>query len=166
MDNANVNNSIAKNLQIELVKRDIPFVAKERCIMCMPHVVSICSQCMVKSASTTQYSDDQDEYDSAVDIIGDCRDVIALTCKTVRAIRASGQRIEKFMDEIRYLNEKGLVRDIRGEKLHIPELQLLRDVQMRWDSVWSMINRFITLRPVSSRTCVYHSISYKHYSGY
>lgn len=97
MDNASTNGVIAVEMEKDFTQCDIPFNAKERKIMCMPHVISLCTQRMIQAASTTPYSDDQDDFDADVDSTEDGRDVIALTRKTVRAIRASGQRIKKFM---------------------------------------------------------------------
>lgn len=159
MDNASTNGVIAVEMEKDFTQHDIPFNAKERKIMCMPHVISLCTKRMVLAASTTPYSDDQDDFDEEVDSTEDGRDVIALTRKTVRAIRASGQRIEKFMKEIQYINVNQLVDDEDGVPLHVPELQLLRDVRTRWDSVYSMTSRFILLKPVSSCSSICYLIS-------
>jgi hypothetical protein len=73
----------------------------------------------------------------------------------IRALRASGKRREAFSESIREGNSKGLFVDPeacqRGEmkSIHVPECNLLRDVDTRWDSVYYMIKRARILRPVS-----------------
>jgi hypothetical protein len=73
----------------------------------------------------------------------------------IRALRASGKRREAFSESIREGNSKGFFVDPeagqRGEmkSIHVPECNLLRDVDTRWDSVYYMIKRARILRPVS-----------------
>jgi hypothetical protein len=72
----------------------------------------------------------------------------------IRALRASGKRREAFQESIREGNSKGLFVDPeacqRGEmkSIHMPEYNLLRDVDTRWDSVYHMIKRARVMRPV------------------
>ena len=77
------------------------------------------------------------------------RDPIALGRVVVRTIRASGQRRAHF---------KGVIRDGNARKhffigdrveIVVPELELLRDVRTRWDSIFFMISRLRVMRPVS-----------------
>lgn len=149
LDNASMNEAFMYGLETGLSSRGIstPFNAKDRRIMCFPHVVSICTGHMVDEATTTKYSDSIDDFSEDVDSSVDGRDVIALCRNTVRAIRASGQRILQFEDTIKLGNEKGWFK-VEGQTVQVREVQLLRDVRTRWDSVYSMIQRFLELRPV------------------
>lgn len=83
----------------------------------------------------------------AADIIGTAR-------KLVTACRASGQRREDFELTIRNGNKAGSWTDPEGNLLPIPVLQLLRDCETRWSSTFLMLDRVVTLLPVSaSRRC-------------
>jgi hypothetical protein len=77
------------------------------------------------------------------------RDPIALGRVVVRAVRASGQRRDHFLSVIRdgNLNKHFLLPN--GVEIVVPELQLLRDVKTRWDSIFFMISRLRIMRPVS-----------------
>jgi hypothetical protein len=72
----------------------------------------------------------------------------------IRALRASGRRREAFQDCIREGNQNSHFVDPEarecGEEnvVQVPECALLRDVDTRWDSVYHMISRARTLRPV------------------
>jgi hypothetical protein len=149
LDNAAMNDSFMRGLQTGLSLHGIStsFNTKDRRIMCFPHIVSICTGHMVDEATTTNYSDSIDDYSGDVDSDADGRDVVALCRNTVRAIRASGQRILQFKDTIKLGNEKGWFK-VGGNTVQVREVQLLRDVRTRWDSVYSMIQRFLELRPV------------------
>ena len=86
-----------------------------------------------------------EEYRSALtaDIIGTAR-------KLVAACRASGQRREDFELTIREGNEAGSWTDSEGNPLPLPVLQLLRDCETRWSSTFFMLDRVVTLLPVSA----------------
>jgi hypothetical protein len=72
--------------------------------------------------------------------------------KLIGVLRASDQRREGFRRFIQTGNERGwfFSKTETGERLQIelPELQLLRDVKTRWDSVYMMLQRLRVLRPV------------------
>ena len=77
------------------------------------------------------------------------RDPIALGRVVVCAVRASGQRRDHFLTVIRNGNlNKQFILGNRVEVV-VPELQLLRDVKTRWDSIFFMIRRLRIMRPVS-----------------
>jgi hypothetical protein len=77
------------------------------------------------------------------------RDPIALGRVVVRSIRASGQRREHFLAVVREgNNRKHFILGTHVEII-VPELQLLRDVKTRWDSIFFMIRRLRVMRPVS-----------------
>jgi hypothetical protein len=75
------------------------------------------------------------------------RDPITLCRKIARIVRSSGQRREEFDELIMKGNKRGWFK-VDGETVQVPVLQLLLDVRTRWDSVFTMIKRFIELQPV------------------
>ena len=142
-----------------LDRRDIPFDQHENRIMCFPHVINICCQHVLKEFTCLDHaSTDEDDiadlpelghtqqsWDDAVR-----RDPIALARNIVRTIRASGHGREQFNSIIIDGNDKQWFTD--GDPPHVvqlEQLELLRDVKTRWDSVYYMIERLRSLRPVS-----------------
>jgi hypothetical protein len=78
------------------------------------------------------------------------RDPIALGRGLVRAIEASGRRRDQLSNIIKEGNEtKQFFLPNQTEPVELPEVHLLHDVGT-WDSVYMMINRLRTLRPVGS----------------
>jgi hypothetical protein len=124
---------------------------------CFPHIVNICCQHITAEFTdaklvegdghfdvTAPHSDPElQTFDEAVQ-----RDPIALGRVVVRTIRASGQRREHFKNEICEGNVKKHF--FIGDRVEIivPELELLRDVRTRWDSIFFMISRLRIMRPV------------------
>jgi hypothetical protein len=83
--------------------------------------------------------------------------VAALKVKTldcardiIRTIRRSNGRREGFKDMIVKGNERGWWKDEDGNPKLLPVVELLLDEATRWDSCFIMLNRFRTLRKVSS----------------
>ena len=72
--------------------------------------------------------------------------------RVVQFLRSSDQRREGLRKFIEDGNSRGWFtgKDDDGKRivLHIPQLELLRDVKMRWDSVYMMLERLRQLRPV------------------
>ncbi|THU83591.1 hypothetical protein K435DRAFT_689293, partial [Dendrothele bispora CBS 962.96] len=66
-------------------------------------------------------------------------DVVSAARKIVNTIRASDQRRETFQQIIKELNQT------RENANKIPGLQLLRDVDTRWSSIFLMIDRLLLL---------------------
>jgi len=95
---------------------------------------------MIAKASTTEYSDNFDDFADPVDSQDGVHDVIALVRNIVHSIRASGQRLDHFNDTIKLGNERGWFGDVK-----VPELQLLHDVKTWWGSVYAMLKRFCML---------------------
>ena len=134
--------------------REIGFDARDRKIMCFPHVLNLSSGRVIERL-TKVLEDIPEDWEppplvhvnqSYADAVA--RDPIALGRAVVRAIRASGARREAFDDVIQNGNAKHWFKD--GETIiEVKSLQLLRDVSTRWDSVYYMINRLREMRPVS-----------------
>ena len=81
------------------------------------------------------------------------RDPLRRACRVIRLLRSSDQRKERFREFIQARNERNwfTVNDDNGKRVtvQVRELQLLRDVKTRWDSVYMMLERLRALRPVS-----------------
>ena len=82
------------------------------------------------------------------------RDPLKRACRIIRLLRSSDQRREGFRKFIVDGNAQNWFtqKDQSGkrEPVQVPERQLLRDVKTRWDSVYMMLERLRSLRPVSS----------------
>jgi hypothetical protein len=82
------------------------------------------------------------------------RDPVKRARKVIRILRSSDQRREGFRAFIQDGNQRGwfMAKDDDGRcaPVQVPELQPLRDVKTRWDSVYMMLERLRQLRPVCS----------------
>jgi hypothetical protein len=67
----------------------------------------------------------------------------------VSKVRSSGQRREQLSATIKTGNASGLFQD-DGKNVKVKDLQLIKDVKHRWDSLYLMISRLRELRPVFS----------------
>ena len=76
------------------------------------------------------------------------RDPIATGRSLVRQVCASGQRWEHLSLIIEDSN-KNLDFESQDGPVIIPNVQLIRDVDTRWDSIYFMIRRLRVLHPVS-----------------
>ena len=137
-------------LQLKLSYRDIPFNASDRRIMCFAHVVDLSSKRVIQEAdpkasrAARADDDDDDDDDDAI-----TPKPISLARSVVRAIRASGMRRDAFKEVIENGNAKGwFQRGQDPESVQVADLQLLRDVRTRWDSVYRMLERLRIMRPV------------------
>ena len=85
-------------------------------------------------------------------VAGIKRDPLKCARKLVRFLRSSDQRREGFRTFIQNGNVHGwfTMKDNDGKRVSVdvPQLQLLRDVKTRWDSVYMMLDRLRQLRPV------------------
>jgi hypothetical protein len=137
-------------LAVLLEKQNINFNSIDRCIMCFPHVINICCQHVISTFTNAELSESTEEF--SADEVPDrphlqtfkqavSRDPIALGRNIIRTFRSSGQCHDSFIEAIRDGNAKGYFK--------IKELQLLRDVKTRWDSVYLMLLRLRELQPVS-----------------
>lgn len=81
------------------------------------------------------------------------RDPLRRARKVVQFLRSSDQRREGLRKFIEDGNRRGWFtgKDDNGKHitLQVPQLELLRDVKTRWDSVYMMLERLRQLRPVS-----------------
>jgi len=86
------------------------------------------------------------------------RDPLKRARRIIRYLRSSDQRRQGFRQFLIDGNERGWFKekededdpDEEGIAVRVPEVQLLRDVKTRWDSVYTMLERLRSLRLVSS----------------
>ena len=80
------------------------------------------------------------------------QDPVAPGRNIVRVLQSSGQRRDLFEDIIRDGNAKGwFLDDSDPPKLYtVPLVQLLRDMVVRWDTVYFMVKCLQEMRPVRS----------------
>jgi hypothetical protein len=121
-------------------------------LRCFPHVVNIAVKAALKelSKSAPEVTEDDipfiwehNENDSAYAIALDS-DVVGKTRSLVSACRASGQRREDLQSTIMEGNSSRSFPD--GKELR--NVQLLRDMDVRWSSTFLMIDRVLELYPV------------------
>lgn len=111
-------------MEVHLNLHQIDYDAADNHIICIEHNTANTTGCMIAKASTTQYSDNFDDFADPVDSQDGVRDVIAFVCNTVHSICASGQCLDHFNDTIKLGNERSWFGDVK-----VPELQLLCDVK-------------------------------------
>ncbi|KAF9545853.1 hypothetical protein CPC08DRAFT_649252 [Agrocybe pediades] len=141
-----------KDLEILLRAKGIPFEAEGNRIRCFPHVVNIAVKAALKelSASAPDVTEEDevpaiygcnindDDYQDALDndVVGKCRSLVT-------ACRASGQRREELQATITEGNRSESFPD----KKQLRNVQLLRDMDVRWSSTYLMIDRVLELYP-------------------
>lgn len=141
LDNAANNRTMMQALELELANRNIPFDAMDRQVMCFGHIIDLSSGQVSKCVDTSTKNGNNE--DGLANPIEHARSV-------VRVIRASGMRRDAFECVINDGNEKGWFTQGEPPKVvTLPKLDLLRDVQTRWDSTYIMLERLRVMRPVS-----------------
>ena len=140
MDNAANNGAMMESLARKLKPRDVPFDAHDRRIMCFAHIIDLCSGRAIRAVSGVEHEGVSPGNETA-------SDPIAVGRAAVRAIRGSGKRRDAFDQLVIDGNKGGWFKQGR-----LKQLQLLRDVQTRWDSVFHMLHRLREMRPVCLHT--------------
>jgi len=76
-------------IEAHLTPHQIDYDAADNHIICIEHNTTNTTGRMIAKASTTEYSDNFDDFTDPVDLQDGVRDVIALVHNIVRSIRAS-----------------------------------------------------------------------------
>ncbi|KIK10528.1 hypothetical protein PISMIDRAFT_124290, partial [Pisolithus microcarpus 441] len=139
-----------------LTLRGIDFDPVDHRIICFPHVLNICSGHITDEYTAVDFASISEAWVDALDgnkvIDKDAyiealrHDPIALGRDIVCTVRASSLCREAFTDILKTGNDKGWFVDEGNNPVTLPVVELLRDVRMRWDSVYCMINRLRTLK--------------------
>ncbi|KIM54018.1 hypothetical protein SCLCIDRAFT_31420 [Scleroderma citrinum Foug A] len=143
-----------KKLSELLAERGIKFDHIDRRIMCLPHILNICSKHIVEEYADADFAAVSDAWVNALGDVVDKdkyiealqRDPIALGRDIVWIIRSSSLRREGFCNTIVTGNQMSWFTNEEGEPIQLPILELLHDVKTRWDSIYYMINRLRILR--------------------
>lgn len=153
LDNAANNQTMMEALARKLEMREIAFDPVDRRIMCFAHIIDLSSGRVISNIT-------EDDADASAP----GSNAIKLPRAVVQAIRASGSRREAFNDVVKNGNAKGWFKsgDPR-QAVILNELQLLRDVRTRWDSVYRMLDRLREMRPVPSPFSCYLIITESSY---
>ena len=124
-----------------LTSCDIAFDANEHRVMCFAHIINLCSGWVVHAATNgvedkdaPSLSDDDSNSPSSSCDVPHAPNPIEAACAVVWAIQGSGQCQSNFSKVITSGNAEGW---FKGQQLN--NLQLLRDVRTRWDSVYYML---------------------------
>lgn len=148
VDNASSNETMMQELAKILNDRDIPFDAADRKIMCFAHVVDLSSGRVIDNLTNDSEPDNSNlDADNLDEDHVPTLSPVAHARSVVRAIRGSGMRRDTFRDVIKNGNSnKWFIEE--SKVVMLKELELLRDVRTRWDSVYRMLSRLRELRPV------------------
>jgi hypothetical protein len=157
MDNASNNGTFMQELEVLLSERDIEFDARDRQIRCFPHIIHICVRHVIDSFSASTFEEiahtwvdafpnqaDRQQYAAAVK-----KDPIKRGRAIVIAVRGSGLRRDDFLDTIKLGNTRNWFRPPGSSVVRVPEHELKRDAETRWDSTYNMIDRLLEMRLVS-----------------
>lgn len=101
MDNIETNDKMMEELGKLFAEHEIPFNAREQRIMCIPHVINIIVQHVIKKLSSSlapegDDDDDEDENEEPANTKNHALDPISRCRKIIGKIRSSGQRRERF----------------------------------------------------------------------
>ena len=132
-----------------LQRRGIDFDAQDLRIMCLPHVLNICSKHATDDFTSADFSsvlESSFEFpDSSINkhtyIEALRKDPAARARDVVRIVRSSSLRRESFKTLIVDGNRREYWRDEEQNVMELPVLELLREVKTRWDSRYSMAKR-------------------------
>ena len=157
LDNAENDKTMMEHLQKLLETRELllGFAAEDRKIMCFLHIINICVQHVAEEFSTPDlekigkawvdcFDDDAVDKEKFLEAVE--KNPVALGHNIVRIIRASGLRRDEFDKIIVTGNLQQWFKSPSGTVIQIPEVQLLRDVRTRWDSIFYMLNQLLALR--------------------
>ncbi|KAN0111558.1 hypothetical protein V8E52_008389, partial [Russula decolorans] len=152
LDNAENNATAMRELKalLKLHDDDIEFDHLNNRIRCYPHIINICSSHIIASSThiSKQFLETlKSEFAVRAWYIGLKRDPIKRARRIVHIVRSSDQRKQAFKKVINTRNHSGWFRSHDNEVIELPDLELLRDVKTRWDSVYCMIERLLVLRP-------------------
>lgn len=179
MDGASVNDTLMEELEKLLAQRDIPFNRKDHRVLCFPHIINLCSQCVIKTftkskrrknrnaAYDTEDEEDEDWEDEDAEVDADAfpyssfRDSPTAPSEAELLLRQRRRDpIRVVRKKVRFVRSSGqrrdhlqrIIRDGNEEERFqppVPQLQPLLDVRTRWDATHRMLNRHRQLRPVS-----------------
>lgn len=155
MDNASNNKTALDEISNQLGRLGIGFHSVDHKIPCFPHIINLCAQRIINNFSSADFSNVPDSWPVGGATIHKVPYVEAVKCDPikrvralVKAIRVSPLRREALRKTIASGNVIGDFLDDEGNVVQIPNLELLCDVETRWDATFEMLLRARRLRPV------------------
>ena len=151
----------------------INFNPKDSRIMCLPHIINLCSKHAMDNFASADFtavpetsfeSSGNTTIDKCAYVAALRRDPVARARDVVRIVRSSSLHRESFKDIILNGNAKKYWRDEERNVIELPALELIRDVKTRWDLRYQMARRLRFYRQVH---CDDHSSHMSHFpTGY
>ena len=139
-----------------LQRRGIDFDSEDLRIMCLPHVLNICSKHATDDFTSADFSsvlESSFEFPNSslnkhtyVEALR--KDPAARARDVVRIVHSSSLRRESFKTLIVDGNNREYWRDEEQNVMELPVLELLREVKTHWDSRYSMVKRLRLYRQV------------------
>jgi len=132
-----------------LQEHDIDFDPQDSCIMCLAHVVNICSKHATDNFTSADFTLVPDALFAITSsninkhayIAALRKGPAAHTRDVVCTVHSSSLRHETFKEIILDGNDKKWWRDEDQKVIKLPTLELLRDTKTLWDSRYFMVNR-------------------------
>jgi len=106
MDGASSNTTIMQAMEAHLNPHQIDYDAADNHIICIKHNTANTTRHIFVKASTTEYSDNFDDFVDLADSQDRVCNVIALVCNIVCSICALGQHLDCFNNMIKLGNER------------------------------------------------------------
>ena len=139
-----------------LQRRDIDFDSEGLRIMCLPHVLNICSKHATDNFTSADFSSilessfkfSNSSINKRTYVEALRKDPAACARNLVRIVRSSSLHRESFKTLIVDGNNREYWRDEEQNVMELPVLELLREVKTRWDSRYSMAKRLRLYRQV------------------
>jgi hypothetical protein len=155
LDNASNNQTALDEISNQLDRLGIGFDSVNHKIPCFPHIINLCAQRIINKFSSADFSNVADSWPVGKATIHKVPYVAAVkgdpikrVRALVKAIRVSPLRREALRKTIASGNDIGDFLDDEGNLVQVPNLELLCDVETRWDSTFEMLRRARNLRPV------------------
>ena len=132
-----------------LQRRGIDFDSEDLHIMCLPHVLNICSKHATDNFTSADFSSilessfkfSNSSINKRTYVEALRKDPAVRACDVVRIVRSSSLRRESFKTLIVDGNNREYWRDEEQNVMELPVLELLREVKTHWDSRYSMAKR-------------------------
>src|SRR5260370_28772849 len=148
MDNVSNNKTMMEELGVSLTGRESTCNPSNDYIMCFAHIIDLSSGQVIHKVEGKQNDKDDFDFNNDNDDTN-LSNPIGAAHAIVRSIWASGTRRKAFNSIIKSGNEEGWFKDTQSsEETKVKHVQLLRDVQTRWDSVYHMLKRLHDMQPV------------------
>ena len=129
--------------------RDIDFDPKDSRIMCLPHIINLCSKHAMDDFTSADFTSVPEasfkfpgsNTNKRAYITALRKDPAAHSCDVVRIVRSSSLCRKSFKDIILDSNARKYWKDEEQNVIELPVLELIHEVKTRWDSRYYMARR-------------------------